>query len=136
MAKGSLLTVNGVYLKEDLKNGDNFTPYFNKDINNLPIPDIKLLDDYLSYTSFLTDRPLGTIVSSKGCPFVCNYCSSKSVKYSMYKIEKIMDALSYYVSCGVYEYEFWDETFNPSIRRLLDFAECTEKRITADDFCD
>lgn len=117
------IKAEGVYTKESLKEKHVFEPYVYKDINTLPVPDIQLLDDYLSYTSFLTRKPLATIVTSRGCLFDCNYCSSKSSRYRMMNIDKVMETIGYYSSLGVHEFEFWDETFNPSIHRLKKFAE-------------
>jgi radical SAM superfamily enzyme YgiQ (UPF0313 family) len=128
LIEGLPIKAEGVYTKDSLKEEHVFTPYFYKDINTLPVPGIKLLDDYLSYTSFLTRKPLATVVTSRGCPFVCNYCSSKTSKYRMINIEKVMETIDYYVSLGVHEFEFWDETFNPSINRLRNFAEELRKR--------
>jgi radical SAM superfamily enzyme YgiQ (UPF0313 family) len=122
------IKTEGVYTKDCLKEGHAFAPYIYKDINKLPIPDIKLLDDYLSYTSFLTHKQLATVVTSGGCPFACNYCSSKNSKYRVINIEKVMETIDYYFSLGVQKFEFWDEKFYPSINRLLKFAEELRKR--------
>jgi len=67
--------VTGVsYKKEGAFYHNNPRPLISN-LETLPYPDRKLLVDYESYTS----NQLGWLMASRGCPYDCAYCSSKTV---------------------------------------------------------
>jgi radical SAM superfamily enzyme YgiQ (UPF0313 family) len=50
------LTNQHVYTKSDLQTNTRFTPYLDKNLDDLPISDITLLNDYLSFQKFLNKK--------------------------------------------------------------------------------
>ena len=43
-------------------------------------------------------------------------------------IPRVVEIISQYVSWGIKEFEFWDETFNPNIKRLTEFAHAIKQK--------
>ncbi len=77
------------------------------------------------------ELPMFAIMSSRGCPFQCTFCSSprkfkylynKRVKY--HSIDWIIEELSLLENtCGIREVIFVDDTFNLRRERVLKFCE-------------
>jgi radical SAM superfamily enzyme YgiQ (UPF0313 family) len=113
----------GTYTKESLLADPAITANTNKDLNALPIPDIKLLGDYKRYRDFLSGKVMALLTTSRGCPNICHYCLSEKSRYRSFSVERIVEIMKHYKQLGVEYIEFWDETFNVSRRRLDQFAE-------------
>ncbi len=97
--------------------------YAVKDLDALPLPDLSLLGDHTRYRDFLSNKIMAILTTSRGCPFVCQYCWSEKSKYRSFSIERMIDIMRHYKESGVEYIEFWDETFNPTKKRLNDFAD-------------
>lgn len=104
------------------------------DLNLLPpIPyDLVDVEQYVSPTSYLYDDTITRLLpfeASRGCPFLCNYCSEPALTktYRMMKpelvVERIMDIVNRY---NLNHIAFWDDeffvnkTWATKIARLLD----------------
>lgn len=118
---------NGVYTKTSITDKTVLEPYTIDDINQLPIPDLTLLGDYKRYKDFLSNKVMGLLCSSRGCPNICYYCRSEKSKYRRYTVDYIINVLKYYKSMGIEYFEFWDETFNSSLGRLEKVADALIK---------
>jgi radical SAM superfamily enzyme YgiQ (UPF0313 family) len=117
----------GTYIKESLLADPTFTPNIMKDLDALPIPDLRLLGDYKRYRDFLSGKIMAILTSSRGCPNFCHYCLSEKSRYRSFSVERVIEIMKYYKQLGVEYIEFWDETFNVSRRRLDQFAEALQK---------
>lgn len=91
-------------------------------LNELPIPDLTLLP-YQKYRSFLTNAPLTTVVTSRGCPYHCIFCNLGLGSVRLMSTERIIELVKKYLSLGVKEIEFYDETFNLSPERVINFSQ-------------
>ncbi len=117
----------GVYTAEAAAGAAPLLPYELPSLDDLPVPDLTLLDDHTRYRDFLSGRVMGLLASSRGCPFRCFYCRSERSRYRAYSLEYIGRCLRHYQRMGVEYVEFWDETFNSSIARLRAIAELFER---------
>lgn len=97
------------------------------DLDALPIPDLSLLGDFKRYRDFLSDRTMAILTTSRGCPYVCHYCTSEFSKYRSFSVDRVVEIMRHYKEHGVEYVEFWDETFNPNKKRLADFADALER---------
>jgi radical SAM superfamily enzyme YgiQ (UPF0313 family) len=71
----SLETVRGLsYLKNGELTRTEDSPFI-EDLDSLPFPARDLLPLHL-YGSRIEGRPTTTMMTSRGCPFTCNFCSS------------------------------------------------------------
>jgi radical SAM superfamily enzyme YgiQ (UPF0313 family) len=111
--------------------------YVNKDvfrntnIDSLKFPDrsvININDYNRKEISYLADcDPVDTIVSSRGCPFDCYFCSSKYIwerKYSYRSIDNLMHEIEFliknYGTKGLY---FREDNFTVKKDRVIEFCD-------------
>jgi len=113
----------GAYTRNNLPENGEIPSAVYENLDNLPMPDVTLLGDHKRYRDFLSNRVMAIIASSRGCPYVCNYCSSGLSKYRSFSVEYVIRMMRHYKEKGVEYIEFWDDTFNPSDRRAREFAD-------------
>ncbi len=102
------------------------------DIDVLPIPDRTLVPyrDYLALTSkhyFQTkNSPVGTIFTSRGCPYKCIFCSTQKVwrnKWRPRSPEKMFEEVELLVNeYGVKEIAFQDDQLIGNKERIKEFC--------------
>ena len=95
-----------------------------KNINKYPMTawDLQPLDRYHCLT---LPRPFATMVTTRGCPWHCGYCSQVySEKLRFRSIELVVDEMEFLVNnYGVKEIVFFDETFTIGRKRMRKFSE-------------
>ena len=70
-------------------------PPFIKDLDSLPLPARELLP-LRRYKEKIDGRPMTTMITSRGCPFNCNFCSSSQfsgVRWRPRSVEGILDEI-------------------------------------------
>ncbi|MFH1018810.1 MAG: radical SAM protein [Pseudomonadota bacterium] len=116
----SLSSVNGIVFRD----GDEvlITPPRDRvtDLDALPIPDY-------SYASMLIRQTdTGFLITSRGCPVRCTFCSTSSYwgqKVRMHSSRRVVDEMEMLVSqFNVRKIFFHDDTFNLSIARVKDIC--------------
>ncbi|HNV85641.1 MAG TPA: radical SAM protein [Candidatus Omnitrophota bacterium] len=118
----SLGRISGLYTSENLADDlDSFKEFQLQDLNSLPIPDLTLLP-YKKYRSFLTNNPMATAISARGCPFHCIFCKLDFSRIRLLSMEKVLRQIEIYLDLGIKEVEFYDETFNLNVKRVIEFA--------------
>ncbi|MFH1416989.1 MAG: radical SAM protein [Planctomycetota bacterium] len=113
----------GTSTKASLARGVLAEPWYVDDLDSLPVPDLTLLGDYSRYRDFVSGRIMAILTTSRGCPYTCDYCSSKTAKYRSLSVPRVIEMMGHCKEHGVEYIEFWDETFNPNKRRLSEFAD-------------
>lgn len=103
-----------------------------EDLNVLPIPDRSFIDynKYLDKTSseyFVPmNVPVGTIFSSRGCPYQCVFCSTQKVwsnKWRGRNAENMLKEVKYLIeNYGAKEISFQDDQFMGNRRRIIEFC--------------
>lgn len=124
--KKPLEEIAGCYTKNNIPTDGLFKKFETPDLNQLPAPDLTLLD-YKKYRSFLTNEIIMTTVTSRGCPYNCIFCQLDQ-KVRLVSIKKVVDEIETFLKFGIREIEFYDETFNISVQRVIEFAEEIKKR--------
>lgn len=99
-----------------------------KNINELPSPAFGLLplDKYKSAIS--TGKTVGTIASSRGCPYACTYCDRPYRTYRSYNNEKILSEMEYFYRKGIKEFVFFDDMFNLKPKRVIEISDAIIER--------
>ena len=119
--KGLLFKQNGkcMYtgLREDIK-----------DLDSLPFPDRNLVDHRKYYSILGRKAIMTTIVSSRGCPYRCTFCSTPKGPYRMRSPENIMDEIEICMKLGIEEIHFVDDTFNVVTDRVIKICDEIERR--------
>ncbi len=134
--------ITGIWAKEKGKIIKNKIGCFNKNIDDLPIPNWdywKDLDKYFYYLGMLY------IIGNRGCPYHCTYCDahgiSKAVAGSYYRIRDPIDyarEIAYqwekYKNRGVRLAQLFDQVFTMDKKWLKKFCDEYRRLGIADEF--
>lgn len=113
-----MYSIRGIWIK---KNGDiikNPTRQPISNLDDLPFPDRNLLifQDIYQESYIFSDYNFNyrktELLSSRGCPYSCEYCQSFGKKYRTRTPKNVVDEMEYLLSEGYNFFQFWDETFN------------------------
>jgi radical SAM superfamily enzyme YgiQ (UPF0313 family) len=93
-------------------------------INEIPFPD---------YTGLRFSGPLGiNIISSRGCPFSCNFCASTNFwghKYLMRSADNVIREIEKIKSQGFKTWVFHDDNFTANKKRVFDICASLDGRL-------
>ena len=108
---------------------------FIKDLDTLPFPDRDLLDLNKYYNLHAAHGPVQDrytpIISSRGCPFRCTFCTPKiwNFKYRGRFAHNVVDEIEHCVKkYNITEFHFEDENLTMNARRILDICEEITRR--------
>lgn len=102
-----------------------------RDLDALPFParDLLPMD---KYSSMMVGLPLVNLITSRGCPFNCYFCSSSKfggLKWRYRSAKSIADEMEIlYHDYGYRAFAFMDDNFTLSKKRVMNFADELEKR--------
>lgn len=95
------------------------------DLDTIPYPDRELLDIKSYYQK-------GSIISSRGCPYNCNYCSCAAIAghtYRTHSVDYVLKEIEFLIKKYGFKYfDFHDDTFNLIPQRVFEFCGEIEKR--------
>lgn len=94
-----------------------------KDLDTIPFPDLTIIDYKKYYSAIGGSNPLAMIIGSRGCPYQCSFCSSANTGYRRRSIPSLLDEIKYYLDYGISEFMFYDDTFNITPQRVIDFSK-------------
>jgi len=136
--KRDLESVKGIIFKKTDEKGEiNFIKTKQREqienLDELPFParDLFHWELYPSYSSIVRKLPCMHIMSSRGCPFHCTFCSSQSLwKCSKSRSPKnIVDEIEHLIKeYKVKEIYIMDDTFNSNLKRCEEICEEIIKR--------
>jgi len=95
---------------------------FVEDLDSLPFPDFDLMD-FKSYPKLYLAKkhPAVPLISSRGCPFTCTFCSAKQISGKKFRartpkniINEIKQLKEKY---NIKEFQFWDDNFTLDKKR-------------------
>jgi anaerobic magnesium-protoporphyrin IX monomethyl ester cyclase len=99
---------------------------FVDDLDSLPFPARDLLP-LRRYTEKIDGRPMTTMITSRGCPFNCNFCSSSQfsgVRWRPRSVEGILEEIDLVVSkYGYHAINFIDDNFTLNPDRAVRISE-------------
>ena len=102
-----------------------------QNLNELPFPARELLE-LDKYHTTLNGLESINMVTSRGCPFDCYFCSSSrfgGLKWRARSPKSIADEIEYLYSTYKYKaFEFLDDNFTLNPKRVYEFADELEKR--------
>lgn len=126
-ATGSLSDVKGIAYDSIVT---PVRPLIN-DLDVLPLPARHLLP-MESYKLLNMDTKMSTMITSRGCPMQCSFCSSASLhgsKMRLRSVDKILDEMEYLINeLGVETIAFMDDTFTLNKRRVLELCDGIKER--------
>jgi len=94
------------------------------DLDSLPFPDRTLVNPFL-YKRTLHKKRAFHVITARGCPFVCSFCSKKAVgrETRFRSVKNFLSEIDYYISeYGVTSYVIYDDTFTLNKSRAKKIA--------------
>ncbi|HOV75281.1 MAG TPA: radical SAM protein [Candidatus Hydrogenedentes bacterium] len=89
------------------------------DLDTLPFPDFSLCD-MNRYEEWLLGGPCGVLLSARGCPFTCTYCTTTyGRRLVAKKPETVVAELKAMCAQGIRVVRFLDDTFTFSSKRVI-----------------
>jgi anaerobic magnesium-protoporphyrin IX monomethyl ester cyclase len=131
-----LKKINGIVFKSE--EGLIVTPErkFIEDIDELPFPAIDKLKINRYYGCNHT-RPYITMVTARGCPFCCSFCSKQhwGETFRLHSAQRVADEVEYYVKrLGIRAIDFYDDTFTASRPRAVQVISLIKQKKIKFDF--
>jgi radical SAM superfamily enzyme YgiQ (UPF0313 family) len=104
-----------------------------EDLDGLPIPAYDLLDLSKFYESVFVAFPAATMITSRGCPYTCMYCSYPQTIYGhrnrTMSPERVVREIEYLVNrMGVKEIRIDDDTFNIDVKRAVGICRLIKEK--------
>jgi anaerobic magnesium-protoporphyrin IX monomethyl ester cyclase len=100
---------------------------FIEDLDQIPPLDVSFLARGIVYFNpIVKNLPYITVSSSHGCPAKCNYCTAPFFHGTRTRFQspgKLISDAKYYLSNGIREIYYRDETFTANRQRVIDFCK-------------
>jgi radical SAM superfamily enzyme YgiQ (UPF0313 family) len=94
-----------------------------RDLDELPFPDRRRIP-YRRYRNVMAaGAVVATMITSRGCPFQCAFCSTPHEACRMRSPENVVDEIEEILALGIDEIDFMDDTFNLDPRRAIAICE-------------
>lgn len=95
-----------------------------KNLDILPFQAVDLLPK--KYYDIITkSSPIAFMITSRGCPYRCTFCSSKiyTRKYRFRTAENVINEVSFLVKNGFKDITFFDDSFTVNRKRVLEICD-------------
>jgi radical SAM superfamily enzyme YgiQ (UPF0313 family) len=127
-ARQPLENIAGISYRRDGRIASNAARTTLTDMDALPYPAYHLLPwrKYRPHPPHGLARPFAAIVTSRGCPYRCAYCSKPifGSKFRAQSAERVVDEVAYLQEkFGIREIAFYDDIFTLDKKRALAVAE-------------
>lgn len=123
-----LRKIKGIIFKQDKETINTGKKEDNVNLDSLPFPNRTLLD-YRKYYNVLGKKTImTTLVSSRGCPYQCSFCSTPKGFYRMRSPENVVNEIEECKRLGIEDMHFVDDTFNVYAERVIAICEEIKKR--------
>ncbi len=128
----NILGISYIDGKKFIRNDDALPP---QNLDKLPFPARDLLP-IRKYRTTLNGVPSANLITSRGCPYNCYFCASSKfggIKWRARSAKNIVDEMEMLRNqYGYRAFEFLDDNFTLSKKRVFEFADELEKRNMTD----
>ncbi len=124
--------IHGVSFKSGGKIIHNPNRSFIKDLDQIPIPDRTLInmDEYIGETTPGIPKRSAVMFTSRGCPYLCNFCSANLIqgrRYRFRSVDNILQEVRSLRSHGFEHITIDDDSFTINKERVLRFCNAVAK---------
>ena len=128
----NLSQIKGIYYKDNGNVQRNPPAICIQNLDEVPFPDYDLfnISDYHSTKGIAKHHPVSYVITSRGCPYNCTFCSSRALnpfegKRIRYRSpENVLEEIAFLVNHhGVKELFFSDDMFTGNTRHLFGVCE-------------
>ena len=118
--KNKLSAIAGLSYREDNEIRHNQNREKAKDLDKFPFPDRTLLMNETKYTS----EDMGLIMTSRGCPYGCTYCSTDTRRVSYRSIDNVLKEIRLVKErYGTTQFSFKDDSFTVNRKRVEELCD-------------
>jgi radical SAM superfamily enzyme YgiQ (UPF0313 family) len=93
------------------------------DVNDIPFPARDLVEDAYAgkryYTIMVRDRPVDSLMTSRGCPFRCGFCYNMNFRYRGRSPESVLEEMIRIRKRGIRNIEIVDDHFTVDRTRAM-----------------
>jgi anaerobic magnesium-protoporphyrin IX monomethyl ester cyclase len=122
--------VAGLSWREDGRVVHNPSRELIADLDSLPHPARRFFRPYRYEPPFMRHGRFDIVITSRGCPYPCNYCSTGAYYGRKIRFRSNADVVAELREMveeeGVRQVGFWDDTFTIGKRRVLELCELVE----------
>jgi radical SAM superfamily enzyme YgiQ (UPF0313 family) len=125
-----LRKVNGIIFKSGRSTITTEPRKFIDNLDDLPYPAVDLLS-LERYYGCNHKKPYMTMITSRGCPYQCSFCSKQpwGSSFRKHSAERIVDEIEFYVKrLGVKAIDFFDDTLTSDQNRITQIIDLVKKR--------
>ena len=128
--KKSIEKIRGISFR--VKNKINHNPDKKpiKDLDSVPIPSRKLIDPKLYYSKMSKRRSVDILITSRGCPYKCTFCSKLNDNFRSYRVrsvQNLIEEMKLIEESKVGGIEIYDEMFTLRPKRVFKIIEAVKK---------
>ena len=128
LEKGEMGNDEGIGFKKDGKIFVNYPRDIKKNMDSLPFPDRKSLNNSL-YTSIVSgEMPYTIMMTSSGCIYHCDFCPMGRMPYEERDVENVVQEIEGCRDIGIKEIDIQDENFLLEKERAIEIMEEIIKR--------
>ena len=127
--KGSISKISGIAYKKEGRLHFNKPRGLIEDLDSLPFPAYHLLpmDRYRPYAIYDMGKKFCSVITSRGCPFACTYCTSSAVfghRFRTMSPQKVFEMLKMlYDMYGIRHIYFQDDEFTINNDRVFQICD-------------
>lgn len=123
-SRQSLAEIPGLSYRNNGKMVRNPGRLLVEDLDRLPLPNFDLArGKNYGYLYGQNVKPMAAIVSSRGCPFRCTFCTFRGTKYRERAVDQVIEEIRMYVNHGVKYLMFYDDNFLMRKERIYELGE-------------
>lgn len=122
--------IKGLVYRENGSIRINAPREFIRDLDSLPFPSWRKMPPQRYFPPpelFYRRFPVATVISSRGCPFSCSYCSTSGLSLRKFRVRSavsVVEEMRYLIrDFGVREFQFVDNCFNASYAHAIGVCE-------------
>jgi anaerobic magnesium-protoporphyrin IX monomethyl ester cyclase len=121
--KKRLNNIKGISYRENKKIVHNPDRPPIEDLDSVPIPSRMLIDDKLYYSRMSKNKKVDILITTRGCPYRCTFCSKLNDRFRGYRersINNIIEEMKLIEEEKTKGIEIYDEIFTLKRKRVLD----------------
>ncbi len=103
-------------------------PAYVDDIDDLPMPNRKHIRHINYHSTVGVSGNLATIITTRGCPYLCTFCDVPYKKYRQRDVDNVLDEVQNCLDLGYDEFHFYDDLFNVNANKVIEFCDAIERR--------
>ena len=94
---------------------------FAESLDEFPVPDCKYLHSLNSYTP----EDFGLMLTSRGCPYKCTFCSNVWLRKVRYlSLDRLLSDIKHFqTNYNVHQFMFKDDSFTVNRKRIMEFCK-------------